>query len=97
MTSIFILSGRVDQIQQYAGVTLRLFASLAGPCVIVLRIRRPDAERPFRAWGYPLSPVLFLAVSGWMMFWALQGRPVESALGLLTVVVGGVIFAFQRR
>ena len=97
VTSIFILSGRVDQIQQYAGFTLSLFASLAVSCVIALRIRRPEAERPFRAWGYPLSPVLFLAVSGWMMFWAFQGRPVESSLGLLTVVVGGVIFAFQRR
>jgi APA family basic amino acid/polyamine antiporter len=97
VTSAFILSGRVDQIQQYAGFTLSLFASLAVSCVIVLRIRRPDAERPFRALGYPFTPVLFLGVSVWMMYWAFQGRPVESALGLGTVVVGGVIFALQRR
>jgi APA family basic amino acid/polyamine antiporter len=96
VTSLFILSGRVDQIQQYAGFTLSLFASLAVSCVIVLRIRRPDAERPFRAWGYPLSPLLFLAVSAWMMFWAFQGRPVESILALLTVGLGGVIFAVSR-
>jgi APA family basic amino acid/polyamine antiporter len=63
--------------------------------VIVLRIRRPHAERPFRAWGYPLSPLLFLAVSVWMMYWALQGRPVESILSLLTVLAGGVIFALS--
>ncbi len=97
VTSVFILSGRVDQIQQYAGFTLSLFASLAVSCVIALRIRRPDAERPFRALGYPVTPVLFLGVSLWMMFWAFQGRPVESALGVGTVVLGGVIFALQRR
>jgi APA family basic amino acid/polyamine antiporter len=97
VTSTFILSGRVDQIQQYAGFTLSLFASLAVSCVVALRLRRPDAERPFRALGYPLTPVLFLAVSLWMMYWAFQGRPVESALGLGTAVVGGVIFALQRR
>ncbi len=93
VTSVILLSGTVDQIQQYAGFTLTLFSSLAVACVIVLRIRRPDAERPFRAWGYPLSPLLFLAVSAWMMFWAFQGRPVESTLSLLTVLLGGVIFA----
>ncbi|MEQ1855135.1 MAG: amino acid permease [Longimicrobiales bacterium] len=97
VTSAFILSGRVDQIQQYAGFTLSLFASLAVSCVIVLRVRAPDANRPFRVLGYPVTPVLFLAVSLWMMFWAVQGRPVESALGLGTVVLGGVIFALQGR
>jgi APA family basic amino acid/polyamine antiporter len=95
VTSVIVLSGRVDQIQQYAGFTLSLFASLAVSCVIVLRIRRPGAERPFRARGYPVSPLLFVAVSVWMMFWAFQGRPVESTLALLTVLAGGLIFALS--
>ncbi len=98
VTSVIIISGRVDQIQQYAGFTLTLFASLAVSCVIVLRIRRPELERPFRAWGYPLTPILFLGVSGWMMFWAFRGRPLESTLSFVTVLVGGLIFAvFLRR
>jgi APA family basic amino acid/polyamine antiporter len=92
VTSLIIVSGRIDQIQQYAGFTLVLFASLAVSCVIVLRVRRPDLKRPFRAWGYPITPLLFLCVSGWMMYWAFQGRPVESTLSLLTVLAGGVIF-----
>jgi APA family basic amino acid/polyamine antiporter len=96
VASLMILTGSVDQIQQYTGFTLSLFASLAVSCVIVLRIRRPDAERPFRTWGYPVTPVLFLAVSAWMMFWAFQGRPAESMFAFLTVIVGGVIFAVTR-
>ena len=98
VTSVIILSGRVDQIQQYAGFTLTLFLSLAVSCVIVLRVRSPELERPFRALGYPISPILFIAVSGWMMFWAFQGRPVESTLSLVTVLIGGLLFAlFIRR
>ena len=98
VTSIIIVSGRVDQIQQYAGFTLTLFASLAVSCVIVLRVRRPEVARPFRTWGYPLSPILFLGVSAWMMYWAFQGRPLESTLSFVTVLVGGLIFAlFVRR
>jgi APA family basic amino acid/polyamine antiporter len=96
VTSLIIVAGRVDQIQQYAGFTLSLFASLAVSCVIVLRWRRPDLARPFRAWGYPLTPILFVGVSAWMMFWAFQGRPVESTLGLLTVAVGGAVHRLAR-
>jgi len=96
VTTVIIFSGRVDQIQQYSGFTLTLFASLAVSCVIVLRFRRPESARPFRAWGYPISPLLFLGVSGWMMYWAFQGRPLESTLSFATVLVGGLIFALFR-
>jgi len=97
VTTVVILLGRVDQIMQYAGFTLSLFASLAVASLIVLRIRRPELERPFRVRAYPLPPLLFLGVSLWMMFWAFQGRPVESTLGLLTVAVGGVAYGLTRR
>ncbi len=97
VTSAIILSGRIDQIMQYAGLTLTLFASLAVSCVITLRIRRPELPRPFRCWGYPWTPLFFLAVSGWMMAWAVRGRPVESLLSLLTVAAGGLLFYLTRR
>jgi APA family basic amino acid/polyamine antiporter len=89
---VMILSGRVDQIQQYVGFTLTLFASIAISCVIVLRRRRPQMERPFRAWGYPVTPMLFLAISIWTLIWNFRGRPVESVLSLLTVLAGGAVF-----
>ena len=92
VTTVLILSGRVDQILQYAGFTATLFASLPVSCVIYLRVRRPDASRPFRAWGYPFTPLLFLGVSTWMMIWAIKGRPVESLLGLATAGLGGMLF-----
>ena len=97
ITSAIILAGRVDQIQQYTGFTLVLFSSLAVSCVIVLRLRDSHLERPFRAWGYPFTPVLFLSVSVWMMYWAFQGRPLESTLALMTVVAGGAVFSMTRR
>jgi APA family basic amino acid/polyamine antiporter len=92
ITSAMILSGRVDQIQQYVGFTLTLFACIAISCVIVLRLRRPDMTRPFRAWGYPLTPLLFLAVSVWALIWNFRGRPLESILSVATVFLGGALF-----
>jgi len=92
MASLIILSGNVGQILSYAGFTLALMSALAVSCVIVLRFKRPDMERPFRVWAYPLPPLFFLIVSIWTMYWAFQGRPVESTLALLTVAAGGGIF-----
>jgi len=95
VASIIVVTGQVDQILSYAGFTLALMSALAISCVIVLRIRAPEMPRPFRAWGYPIPPLFFLAVSIWTMFWAFRGRPVESSLALLTVAAGGVIFVLS--
>ncbi|MFT7485333.1 MAG: APA family basic amino acid/polyamine antiporter [Candidatus Paceibacteria bacterium] len=92
VTSAILLAGRIDQIMQYAGFSLALFSSLAVSCVLVLRWRQPDLPRPFRTWGYPFTPLIFLASSCWMMFWSAQGRPLESALALATVVIAGLVF-----
>jgi APA family basic amino acid/polyamine antiporter len=100
VASLVIVSGSVDEILSYAGFTLALMSALAVSCVIVLRYKRPDMERPFRVWAYPFPPLFFILVSVWTMFWAFQGRPVESTLALLTVAAGGGIFlaaALMRR
>ncbi len=97
VTTIIIVTGRIDQIMQYAGFTLTLFASLAVSCVIVLRIREPDLPRPFRAFGYPVTPLLFIGVSVWMMFWSARGRPLESTLAFATVVAAWGTFKLLRR
>jgi APA family basic amino acid/polyamine antiporter len=97
VTTAIIVSGSIDQIMQYAGFTLTLFASLAVSCVIVLRFRRPELPRPFRTWGYPATPILFLTVSAWMMFWSMRARPLESSLAFLTVLAGGLVFWWTTR
>lgn len=96
VTTAIIFSGRIDQILIYAGFTLTLFSSLAVACVVVLRRRRPELERPFRVPLYPAPIVLYLAVSVWTLVWAVRGRPIESLLALLTAVVGGGFFYLMR-
>ena len=97
VTSVIILSGRVDQIQQYAGFSITLFSCLAVSSVLILRHRRPDMPRPFRTWGYPVTPVLFLTVAVWAMIWNVQERPLESMLSLATVAAGGFVYHATKR
>lgn len=98
VTTIIILSGRLDQIMLYAGFTLTLTTALAVSCVFALRFRRPDMERPFRVWGYPLTPLLFLILSIWMMVFALRSDYWKQAMmGLATVLGSGVLFFLFSR
>ena len=64
--------------------------------VIKLRITRPDLPRPYRAWGYPVTPVVFLLVTAFMMYYLLIERPLQSFLGILIMISGLLIYAVFR-
>jgi basic amino acid/polyamine antiporter, APA family len=61
--------------------------------VIRLRITRPDLPRPYRAFGYPITPLIFLLVTAFMMYYLLTERPLESTLGALIMLSGLAIYA----
>ena len=61
-----------------------------------LRITHPDLPRPYRAWGYPITPAVFLLVTGFMMYYLLTERPLQSALGTLIMISGLLIYAVFR-
>jgi basic amino acid/polyamine antiporter, APA family len=66
--------------------------------VIKLRITHPELPRPYRAWGYPLTPLVFLLVTGFMMYYLLTERPLQAFLGTLIMISGLVIYAiFHKR
>jgi APA family basic amino acid/polyamine antiporter len=65
--------------------------------VIKLRITDPDLPRPYRAWGYPVTPMVFLLVTGFMMYYLLTERPVQSLAGAFIMICGLLIYAIFRR
>jgi APA family basic amino acid/polyamine antiporter len=65
--------------------------------VIKLRITHPDLPRPYRAWGYPVTPVIFLIVTGFMMYYLLTERTRQSLLSLLIMFSGLLIYAVFRK
>jgi APA family basic amino acid/polyamine antiporter len=65
--------------------------------VIKLRITQPDLPRPYRAWGYPVTPVVFLLVTAFMMYYLLTERPMQSLLGILIMISGLLIYAVFRK
>jgi APA family basic amino acid/polyamine antiporter len=65
--------------------------------VIKLRITQPELPRPYRTWGYPFTPVVFLLVTAFMMYYLLTERPLQSVLGILIMVSGLLIYAVFRK
>jgi APA family basic amino acid/polyamine antiporter len=65
--------------------------------VIKLRVTRPDLRRPYRAWGYPVTSVVFLLVTAFMMYHLLTERPLQSFLGILIMISGLLIYAVFRQ
>jgi APA family basic amino acid/polyamine antiporter len=99
-TAIVILllaTGTFQKVLTYVQFTITLCSSLAVFGVFVLRRREPALPRPVRAWGYPVTPVIFLAVNGWMMWHVLLKSPLESLAGLGTLLAGLLIFHLTER
>ena len=68
---------------------------LAQPLLLgMMRLRRtrPDLPRPVRCWGYPVTPLLFLGISLWMLAYVLLQRPWESLAGLATLASGLIVY-----
>jgi APA family basic amino acid/polyamine antiporter len=74
-----------------------LFHVATCTALFVLRRTRPDAERPYRAWGYPVVPVLFLLASLALTVATLIQNPIESGLGLIVVASGVPAWLWWRR
>jgi APA family basic amino acid/polyamine antiporter len=79
------------------GFTLSLVAALTVLGVFVLRRREPALPRPYRAWGYPVVPQLFVALSGWMIAHALVENPSASWAGLGTIALAAALYAAVGR
>ena len=72
------------------GLILCSFLTVIG--LIKLRITFPDQPRPFRTWGYPITPLIFLAVTLFMLVHLVTARPLQSLAGLLLMLVGLVLY-----
>jgi APA family basic amino acid/polyamine antiporter len=86
--SILILTGEFGRLFTYVSVIITLFSALTVGSVIVLRYKRPDLNRPYKLWGYPIVPILFIAAHAWIVWGSVTEKPYESLIGLFIVCLG---------
>src|SRR5207253_81765 len=95
---VLAVSGTFEQLFTYVVFASWIFAALAAASVFVLRRRRPDAPRPFRVPGYPVTPALFIAAAAAIVGNTIVARPVQALIGLGIVATGvPAYFVWKRR
>jgi APA family basic amino acid/polyamine antiporter len=94
---LMILTGTFESLVYYIGFALIFFAALAVAGSIRLRLRPGWKKLAPVSWGYPLVPGLFIVASTWMLFYTASLKPKESALGLLTIVLGAALYYWKFR
>jgi len=97
-SSLLVLaSGAADALVNYTGFAIVLFSGVAVAALFVLRLREPDVPRPFRAWGYPVLPALYVVVSLLILGNGLLSNPVPTGAGALVIAAGIPVYLWFRR
>jgi APA family basic amino acid/polyamine antiporter len=94
---VLTLSGKYTELYTYVMFVVVLAHAATGAAVVVLRRTRPDHPRPYRTWGYPWVPAVFILGSLWLVWNTLQASPTQSLIGLGLVALGLPAYAYWRR
>ncbi|HEX3682721.1 MAG TPA: amino acid permease [Bryobacteraceae bacterium] len=94
---VVVLSGWFDDLYNFVIFGSWILYLMTAVSVFVLRKTRPDVVRPYRVAGYPLVPVLFVAVAAFLLVSTLQTRPRESLMGLGLMALGVPFYFYWRK
>ncbi|MBC7898978.1 MAG: amino acid permease [Saprospiraceae bacterium] len=94
LASILALSGSFDTLTDYVVFGSWIFYALVTSSIFLFRRKYPDAIRPYRAWGYPVVPVVFLLVAGWLLINTLVTSPQQSFTGLGLIILGLPVYYY---
>jgi APA family basic amino acid/polyamine antiporter len=94
---LLVLTGSLDALANYVGFAITLFLGLAVAAVFVLRSREPDAPRPFKALGYPVTPAIFVLASLAIVLNAFYSDLRRTLVGAAIILAGIPLFYWFKR
>jgi basic amino acid/polyamine antiporter, APA family len=89
---LLILTNTWGTLFTYVSVMITLFSAFTVGSVIVLRYKRPELKRPYRLWGYPIVPLLFILTNLWIVWGSVKEKPFDSLIGVVIVAIGIPIY-----
>ena len=95
--SILILSGNFDQLTDMLIFTVFIFYGATSLGVFILRHKMPDAHRPYKVWGYPVVPAIFILFCIGLFFNTIITRPREAAIGMTLILAGIPVYLYLKR
>lgn len=92
-----VLSASFDSLLLYIGFTLSLFAMLAVVGLMRVRKKSPVPAGSYRTFGYPVTPLLFIAGNLWIIFFSIKSRPLTALFGFGTIGLGVMVYLYFNR
>jgi len=92
-----VVTTAFDALLLYVGFTLSLFAMLTVVGVVWLRVREPSLARPYKTFGFPLTPAVFILGNLWIIYVAIKIKPIVSLCGLATIGIGALAYQYFKR
>jgi APA family basic amino acid/polyamine antiporter len=96
-SAVLALTGSYDKLLTYVTFASLAFNALTVVGLLVLRRTQPELPRPYRVWGYPVVPALYVLIAGFFTIYIFKGEPVASLKGAGIVLLGIPVYAFFRR
>jgi len=97
IVNLLLLTRSFELVVIYIQFALLLCSLLTVIGVVVLRMARPEIARPYRVWLYPIPPIVFAAITVWMMVYLLRSKTTESIAGLGTAIAGLLLYFCARK
>ena len=94
---LILFWGTFENLISYVVFTDWIFFGLTAACVLVLRSRHPGSQRPYRTWGYPFTPLFFIALSLWFVANTLLQKPGQAWAGLGLLALGVPVYYYWER
>jgi basic amino acid/polyamine antiporter, APA family len=95
--NLLLITQSFETVLDYIQFSLTFCSFLTVLGVVVLRHTQPALPRPYRTWGYPFTPLVFLSVTLFMMLYLLIERPMQSLAGLLTMLAGLLVYGIHLK
>jgi APA family basic amino acid/polyamine antiporter len=96
-TLLLLVVGRFQQLFELAIFAEWLFYMVTATTIFVYRKRQPDAPRPYRVWGYPVLPALFIVASAVLLYFSYVENLRNSLIGTAIIAAGIPLFGLVRR
>ena len=92
---VLVWTGTLDSIVTYSTVIISIFYAMAGASVFILRKKYPDVPRPFKVWGYPFTPLIFIATTAAFIWSVWSQSPKDALWGFLLLIAGIPLYALS--
>jgi APA family basic amino acid/polyamine antiporter len=96
ITTLLIITAQFEAVLTFVGFSLSIFTFLTVSSVFILRLKKVT-NVGYKTWGYPITPILFLLLNAFTIYFVFTQKPTESLLGLLNVAVGGLVYFIGKQ